>query len=50
MDTKWFAIMVVGMFLAIFGSDAVTEYSRSQCRIEAIKALRDTAQIKQICG
>lgn len=50
METKWYAVMVVGIFLAIFGSDAVTEYSRSQCRIEALKSLQDTEQIKQICG
>lgn len=50
MDTKWLAIMVIGTFLALGGAEAVSDYSKSQCRIEALKSLQDPTQIKQICG
>lgn len=49
MEFKWFAIMLVGFIGFICIDDAVTEYSKNQCRVEAIKALKDPVVIKELC-
>ena len=49
MEMKWIAIMAIGMFGAMFMSLGFSEYYKSQCRIESIKAGVETNKIKEIC-
>lgn len=49
METKWFAILFITFFIAMAAVGAIGEYSKNQCRIEAMKALQDPALINQIC-
>lgn len=50
METKWIAICVVGVVAAMFTPLAITEYSKAQCRIEAIKASVEADKINMACG
>jgi hypothetical protein len=50
MEAKWIAILTVGLATAMFAPLAVTEYGKSQCRIEAIKAGVEADKINTACG
>lgn len=50
METKWLAIMLVGVVFGMFTPLAVTEYGKFQCRIEAIKAGVEADKINTACG
>lgn len=50
METKWLAIMIIGVTIGMFMPLAVTEHGKSQCRIEAIKAGVEADKINQACG
>jgi hypothetical protein len=50
METKWLAIMWVGIVAAMFTPLAVSEHGKSQCRIEAIKAGVEADKINTACG
>ena len=47
---KWSAIMLVAFCTAMFSPVVVSEYSKSQCRIEAIKAGVEADKINLACG
>jgi hypothetical protein len=47
---KWIAICVVGVIGAMFAPLGIIEYSRANCRIEAIKAGVDADKINTACG
>ncbi len=47
---KWIAICAVGVTAAMFAPLGITEYSKSQCRIEAIKAGVEADKINMACG
>lgn len=49
MDTKWMAILCVGIAVAMFAPLAIMEYGKSNCRIEAIRAGIDADKIKTAC-
>ena len=49
MEGKWIAILAVGMSIAMFGPLAFMEYSKGQCRIEAIKAGMSPEAIAKVC-
>ena len=49
MDGKWIAILAVGMSTAMFGPLAFMEYSKGQCRIEAIRAGMSPDAITKVC-
>jgi hypothetical protein len=46
---KWFSILMIGLVFGMFSPVIVSEYGKSQCRIEAIKANKSAEEIKQIC-
>lgn len=49
METKWLAIMTVGLAVGMFGPLGIMEYGKSQCRIEAIKVNKSAEEINKIC-
>ena len=50
METKWIAILAVGLATAMFTPLAVMEYGKTQCRIEAVKAGVEADKINMACG
>lgn len=50
MEMKWLAIMVIGLFGAMFMGLGAQQYGENQCRIEAIKAGVEADKIKTACG
>jgi len=50
METKWIAILAVGVATAMFAPLAIMENGKSQCRIEAIKAGVEADKINMACG
>ena len=47
---KWVCIMCISIAVAMFAPLGIVEYSKSQCRIEAIKAGVDADKINMACG
>ena len=47
---KWIAILCIGVAVAMFAPLSIMEYSKSQCRIEAIKAGVEADKINTACG
>lgn len=50
MSEKWIVIGVIGVFGVMFAPIAFMEYSKSVCRIEAIKAHMEADAIAKVCG
>ena len=50
MEVKWFAIAMAVIFGLMFVGMGVEQYTKSQCRIEAIKAGVEADKISQACG
>ena len=50
MEVKWFAIAMAVIFGLMFVGMGVDQYSKSQCRIEAIKAGVEADKINLACG
>jgi len=50
MEGKWIAVLAVGVATAMFAPLTIMEYSKSQCRIEAIKAHMPADDITKVCG
>lgn len=52
-DMKWYAIAMIGMFLAMFGSLAVEEYTKAkglaECRTAAIQKGMSAEDINKLC-
>jgi hypothetical protein len=46
---KWFSILMIGIVFGMFSPVVVSEYSKGQCRIEALKVNKSAEEIKQIC-
>jgi hypothetical protein len=49
MEMKWLAIMVIGMFGAMFIGLGFETYHRQECRIAAIQAKMSTDDIAKVC-
>lgn len=49
MDGKWFAIMAVGMFLAMFGAMAIDSMAKSDCKAKAIAA-GASVEVIELCN
>lgn len=49
MDTKWLAILGVGIFLAMFGSLAVSSIAKSNCKTAAIAA-HASVEVIELCN
>ena len=47
---KWISICVVGVVLSMFSPLMVMEYSKKECRIEAIKAGMSADDIIKLCA
>ena len=47
---KWIAICAIGIIGAMFAPLGIMEYSKAQCRIEAIKAGVEADKINMACG
>ena len=50
MEVKWFMIAIAVIFGMMFAGMGIDQYSKSQCRIEAIKAGVEADKINQACG
>ena len=50
MEVKWFMIGMAVIFGLMFVGMGVDQYSKSQCRIEAIKAGVEADKINTACG
>jgi hypothetical protein len=46
---KWLAICLIGLVVGMFSPVVVSEYTKGQCRLEAIKVNKSVEEIKQIC-
>ena len=49
-ETKWIMIGLALMMFSAFGGVALEQYSKSQCRIEAIKVGVEADKINTACG
>ena len=49
MELKWLAVMMVGIFGAMFLGMGVETYNRQQCRIAAIEAKMTPDDIAKVC-
>jgi hypothetical protein len=47
---KWIAICAIGVMGMLFSPVIIMEYSKANCRIEAIKAGVDADKINMACG
>ena len=50
MEVKWFMIGMAVIFGLMFVGMGVDQYSKSQCRIEAIRAGVEADKINTACG
>jgi len=50
MDSKWLTICIVGTVIALFAPLGIMEYSKSQCKVEGIRAGKTADEINNICG
>ena len=50
MSDKWIVVLIVGSISVLFAPLGILEYSKYQCRIEAIKAGVDAEKITTACG
>lgn len=50
MEFKWVAIMAMVSFVALFAAIGVVEYSKGQCKIEAIRAGLTPEFVVKACG
>jgi len=48
-DMKWVAILMMACCMPLFGL-ALSDYHRSQCRLEAIKAHMPADDVTKVCG
>jgi hypothetical protein len=48
MDRNWLIYMAV-LFLAIFGSEAYSEHTKSECKTAALQAGKNADEIAKIC-
>ena len=48
-DMKWFAIVMIVIIGIPLTGLALSEYQKSQCRVEAIRANMDPDKIAQVC-
>lgn len=46
---KWLAICLIGVVVGMFSPVIVVEHSKSECRIEAIKAQMPADEIIKLC-
>ena len=49
METKWIAILSIGLAAAMFGPLAVVHYKEMECRIEGIKSNLTPEAVEKIC-
>jgi len=50
MEDKWITVMMLGLVIGMFAPLGIMEYSKYQCRIEAIKAQMPSDDIAKVCG
>ncbi len=49
MDSKWMAIMIIGITVGMFSPLSIMEYSKYQCRIEAVRVQMPADDILKVC-
>lgn len=49
METKWLAIMMIGIMVAGFGSAAVESYSSNQCKLAYAQSEKTAEEILKVC-
>ena len=49
MELKWLAVMMIGIFGAMFVGMGIESYNRQECRIAAIKANMPVDDIAKAC-
>lgn len=50
MEDKWIVACILGFATAMFAPLGIIEYSKANCRIEAIKASVPADDILKVCG
>jgi len=50
METKWLMLFAIAAFTGLFASIGISEYGKSQCQIEGIKAGMTAESIVKTCG
>lgn len=50
MSDKWIAMIIICCVVGMFAPLGIMEYSKYQCRIEAIKASVEADKINTACG
>lgn len=46
---KWVAILLIGLVIGMFSPIMVSEYTKGECKIEAIKAQMPADDILKLC-
>jgi hypothetical protein len=46
---KWFAILLIGIVFGMFSPVIVSEHTKGQCKVEAIKAGMSADDILKLC-
>lgn len=49
MELKWLAVMMIGIFGAMFVGLGFTESAKSECRLKAIEAKMPVDDIAKVC-
>jgi len=49
MEMKWLAIMSMVIMLGMYGGMALEKHEKSQCRIAALQAGKNSTEIAAIC-
>ena len=49
MESKWFAVLGVGIFVAMFGALAVSSVAKSNCKAAAIAA-KASVEVIELCN
>ena len=49
METKWVAIGIIGLMTALMSPIAIQEYSKTECKLTAIKQNMSADDILKLC-
>lgn len=49
MEVKWIAGTIIALFVCTFGSIAITEWQKNECKITALHVNKSAEEIQKIC-
>jgi hypothetical protein len=50
METKWLAIMMIGIMAVSMGALAVEKYTQGQCKLAYAQSTKTADEILKLCG